>query len=160
MRHGIRILLIYCSFTRHSVIKQTARHAVIRSILCKLSVPATIPAHTKDAERSIVRPCTVLISHNMRKCRRCETLKRVPPGLPTTLRADSGFYSKAVVERCATHGFTFTLTADQTAPLLETIGAVPERCWRPLPEYALSEVAAVRYQPTGWEQPYRYSFPN
>lgn len=27
-----------------------------------------------------------------------ETLKRVPPGLPTTLRADSGFYSKAVVE--------------------------------------------------------------
>lgn len=84
------------------------------------------------------------------------TLKRVPPELPTKLRADSGFYSKAVVGWCATHGFTFAITADQTGPLLETIGAVPERCWRPLPEYALSEVTEVRYQPTGWGQPYRY----
>jgi hypothetical protein len=83
-------------------------------------------------------------------------LKRVPPGLPTQVRADSGFYSKAVVEWCETHGFTFAITADQTAPLLETIGAVPERGWRLLPEYALSEVAEVRYQPTGWERPYRY----
>jgi Transposase DDE domain group 1 len=83
-------------------------------------------------------------------------LKRVPPGLPTQVRADSGFYSKAVVEWCATHGFTFAITADQTAPLLEMIGAVPERSWRLLPEYALSEVAEVRYQPTGWERPYRY----
>jgi hypothetical protein len=83
-------------------------------------------------------------------------LKRVPPGLPTKVRADSGFYSKAVVEGCATHGFTFAITADQTAPLLEMIGAVPERSWRLLPEYALSEVAEVRYQPTGWERPYRY----
>lgn len=84
------------------------------------------------------------------------TLKRVPPGRPTKLRADSGFYSKAVVKWCETHGFTFAITADQTAPLLETIGAVPERSWRSLPEYALSEVTEVRYQPTGWEQPYRY----
>jgi hypothetical protein len=84
------------------------------------------------------------------------TLKRVPPGMPTKLRADSGFYSRAVVAWCETHGFTFTITADQTAPLLETIGAVPERSWRPLPEYTLCEVAEVRYQPTGWEQPYRY----
>jgi hypothetical protein len=84
------------------------------------------------------------------------TLKRVPPGMPTKLRADSGFYSRAVVEWGETHGFTFAITADQTAPLLETIGAVPERSGRPLPEYALGEVAEVRYQPTGWEQPYRY----
>jgi hypothetical protein len=85
-----------------------------------------------------------------------ETLKRVPPGRPTKLRADSGFYSKTVVEWCERHGITFTLTADQTAPLLETIGAVSERSWRSLPDYALSEVAEVRYQPTGWGQPYRY----
>jgi Transposase DDE domain group 1 len=62
------------------------------------------------------------------------TLKRVPPGMPTKLRADSGFYSRAVVAWCETHGFIFAITADQTAPLLETIGAVPERSWRPLPE--------------------------
>lgn len=84
------------------------------------------------------------------------TLKRVPSGLPTKLRADSGFYSKAVVEWGETHGFTFAITADQTGPVLETIGVVPERGWRPLPEDALSEVTAVRYQPTGWRHPYRY----
>jgi hypothetical protein len=83
-------------------------------------------------------------------------LKRVPPGLPTQVRADSGFYSKAVVEWCEAQGFRFAITADQTAPLLETIGAVPERSWRLLPEDTLSEVAEVCYQPTGWERPYRY----
>lgn len=36
------------------------------------------------------------------------------------------------------------------------IGAVPERGWRPLPEYALSEVAEGCYQPTGWGHSYRY----
>jgi Transposase DDE domain group 1 len=84
-----------------------------------------------------------------------ETVKRVPSGIPTTLRADSGFYSKGVVEWCESHGVAFTITADQTAPLLETVGAVPERSWRPLPDYALSEVAEVHSQPTGWPQPDR-----
>jgi Transposase DDE domain group 1 len=84
------------------------------------------------------------------------TLKRVPAGLPTALRADSGFYSKEVVGWCEQHGFTFTITADQTAPLLEAIAAVPESSWQLLPDYALSEVAELRYQPTAWSQPYRY----
>lgn len=85
-----------------------------------------------------------------------ETLKRVPDMAVKHLRADSGFYSKTVVEWCETKGFTFTITADQTTPLLEAISSVPERCWRPLPEYELAEAAEVRYQPTGWSRPYRY----
>lgn len=85
-----------------------------------------------------------------------ETRKRVPDTAGKKLRADSGFYSKAVVEWCEVEGFTFTITADQTAPLLETILALPERCWHPVPEYDLAEVAELRYQPTGWTQPYRY----
>jgi hypothetical protein len=85
-----------------------------------------------------------------------ETLKRVPAGRPTSLRADSGFYSQGVVEWCEHHSFTFTITADQTVPLLETIAAVPEQSWQRLPDYALSEVAEVRYQPTNWTRPYRY----
>jgi Transposase DDE domain group 1 len=85
-----------------------------------------------------------------------ETRKRVPAGVPLQLRADSGFYSHAVVEWCEEEGLTFTVTADQTAPLLAAIAALPERRWRPLPEYALSDVAEVRYQPVGWAQPYRY----
>jgi hypothetical protein len=63
-----------------------------------------------------------------------QTRKRLPAGVPLKLRADSGFYSKAVVEWCAAEGVTFTITADQTAPVLAAITAVPERCWHPLPE--------------------------
>jgi hypothetical protein len=85
-----------------------------------------------------------------------EMLKRVPPTAVKKLRADSGFYSKAVVEWCEAEGFTFTITADQTAPLLEAITVLPERRWCNLPEYALAEVAELRYQPTGWPRPYRY----
>jgi DDE family transposase len=85
-----------------------------------------------------------------------QTLKRVPETAVKKLRADSGFYSKGVVEWCEAAGFIFTITADQTEPLLEAITAVPERRWHPLPEYELAEVTELRYQPTGWSHPYRY----
>jgi DDE family transposase len=85
-----------------------------------------------------------------------ETFKRVPATAVKQLRADSGFYSKGVVEWCEAHDFLFTITAEQTAPLLAAITALPEQSWRPLPEYELAEVAELRYQPTGWTSPYRY----
>ena len=85
-----------------------------------------------------------------------QTRPRVPDTVIKKLRADSGFYSKGVVEWCEVAGFTFTITADQTAPLLAAITALPERRWRHLPEYALAEVAELRYQPTGWAHAYRY----
>jgi len=85
-----------------------------------------------------------------------QTRKRVPAGATLKLRADSGFYSRAVVEWCEEEGLTFTITADQTAPLLEAMAALPERRWRPLPEYELADVAELRYQPVGWAKPYRY----
>lgn len=85
-----------------------------------------------------------------------QTLKRVPATAVKKLRADSGFYSKGVVAWCEAEGFTFTITADQTEPLLAAITVLPERRWRPLPEYALAEVAELRYQPTGWARSYRY----
>jgi hypothetical protein len=85
-----------------------------------------------------------------------ETRKRVPAGVPLQLRADSGFYSKAVVEWCEEEGLTCTITADQTALLLQAIVALPGRYWRPLPEHELADVAELWYQPTGWAKPYRY----
>jgi hypothetical protein len=85
-----------------------------------------------------------------------ETHKRIPAATLLKLRADSGFYSKAVVEWCEAAEATFTITADQTKPLLAAITALPERRWCPLSEYALSDVAELRYQPVGWGQPYRY----
>lgn len=82
--------------------------------------------------------------------------RRVPATADKKLRADSGFYSKGVVEWCEAEGFTFTITADQTEPLLAAITALPEWCWQNLPESALAEVAELRYQPTDWARPYRY----
>src|SRR5262249_15613780 len=85
-----------------------------------------------------------------------ETFKRVPATASKQLRADRGFYSKVVVEWCETHGFTFTITAEQTAPLLAAIAALPEPRGRQLLEYELAEVAELRYRPTGWARAYRY----
>src|SRR5262249_48273795 len=85
-----------------------------------------------------------------------QTLKRVPETVVKKLRADSGFYSKEVVEWCETEGFTFTITADQTEPLLAAITALPEQGWCPLPEYDLAEVTELRSKPTRWAHPYRY----
>jgi hypothetical protein len=85
-----------------------------------------------------------------------QTRKRLPDTAKKHLRADSGFYSHRVVEWCEAEGFTFTITADQTEPLLVAIAALPERRWNNLPEYDLAEVADLYYQPIGWSQPYRY----
>ncbi len=85
-----------------------------------------------------------------------ETLKRVPDTAGKQLRADSGFYSKAVVEWGEAQGCTFTITADQTAPLLAASAAVPERGWSKLPEDDLAEVTEFSSPPTGWVPPYRY----
>jgi len=60
------------------------------------------------------------------------------------------------VEWSEAEGCTFTITADQTAPLLAAIVAVPAGRWRNLPEYELAEVTELRYQPSGWSRPYRY----
>jgi hypothetical protein len=84
-----------------------------------------------------------------------EICKRVLPTAVKKLRAESGFYSKAVGEWCEVLGCTFPLPADQIAPLLAAITALPEQRGRNLPEYALAEVAALRSQPTGWACPYR-----
>src|SRR5262249_43747143 len=85
-----------------------------------------------------------------------QTRKRVPTEATLKLRADSGFYSHAVVKWCEEEEGTFTITADQTPPLLRAITALPERRWHPLPEHDLAEVAELRYQPVGWARPYRY----
>jgi hypothetical protein len=85
-----------------------------------------------------------------------ETFKRVPAHVAVALRADSGFYSKEVVQWCETRQVRFTITADQTAPLLARIEALSDRHWTPLPDYPLCEVTALRYQPLRWSKAYRY----
>lgn len=84
------------------------------------------------------------------------TLKRVPAQATLQLRADSGFYSKEVVQWCEAHHARFPITADQTAPLRALITALPDCQWTNLPDYPLCEVAELHYQPARWSQSYRY----
>jgi hypothetical protein len=86
-----------------------------------------------------------------------ETFKRAPTQPAVALRADSGFYCKEVGPWCEAHHGRFTITADQTAPLLALIEALPEHVWTNLPaDHPFCEVAEVRYQPPRWTKAYRY----
>jgi Transposase DDE domain group 1 len=82
--------------------------------------------------------------------------KRLPAGATLKLRADSGFYRHSVVQWGEAEGVTFTITADQTEPLLQAIAALPDRRWRPLREYDLAEGAELHYPPVQWSRSYRY----
>lgn len=83
-----------------------------------------------------------------------ECLSRLPAGLSVRLRGDSGFYKKGFVERCDKRGVFFTITADQTGPLLEKIAEIGEDEWIQCKEGW--EVAEFRYRPVRWRKEYRY----
>lgn len=84
-----------------------------------------------------------------------EETKNLYPGLPIkNLRADSAFYNKNIVEFCEEHELGFTITADQTAPLLSAIADIPESSWLRMDD--TFETAEFKYQPTGWKKEYRF----
>jgi len=85
-----------------------------------------------------------------------ETKRAVPEECELKLRADSGFYDKAVVGWCEANAVIFAITADQTKPLLALIEALAENAWQDLERYGLAQVAQVRYQPMRWQREYRY----
>jgi hypothetical protein len=83
-------------------------------------------------------------------------LKSLPVDLPKKLRADSGLYDRKVVAFCEARHITFGITADQTAPLLDAIAAIPEPRWQDLTRYELAQVAEFHYRPQQWPHAYRY----
>ena len=88
-------------------------------------------------------------------------LRRMKRKLPSTvktmhLRSDSALYTKNVVEFCEEEKWTFTITADQTGPLMKRIEALPESAWKKDPKEASLSYGEVQYQPVKWAHPYRY----
>lgn len=83
-----------------------------------------------------------------------ECLGKLPPTMFVRLRGDSGFYKKEFVEKCESGGVSFTITADQTSPLLEKMLELPENRWEKCKEGW--EVAEFKYCPCGWKKEYRY----
>ncbi len=83
--------------------------------------------------------------------------RKIPPGVKTvTLRSDSALYNKDVALLCEKEGWEFSITADQTGPLLRTISAVSEDTWVCDPQYPDIAYAEVAYQPHQWPREYRF----
>ena len=66
-----------------------------------------------------------------------------------TLRADSGFYTHALVAVCREMGVRFSITIRQHKGLRELIEAIPEQDWTPIPYWmdGAADVAETTYTP-------------
>jgi len=83
--------------------------------------------------------------------------RKIPSPVKTVhLRSDSALYAKKVVEFCEEEKWTFTITADQTAPLMKEIEGLREAAWKRDPKEDSLSYGEVRYQPVRWAHPYRY----
>ena len=81
-----------------------------------------------------------------------ETVSRVRYGGvrgQLTVRADSGFYTHAVVSACREVDVRFSITVRQRASLRDLIEAIPEEDWTPIPYWmdGAADVAETTYTP-------------
>ncbi len=88
-------------------------------------------------------------------------LRRLKRKIPASikgvyLRSDSALYAQEVVEFCEGEGWSFTITADQTAPLMKQVEALPESAWQRDSEDDSLSYGELWYQPVKWAHPYRY----
>jgi hypothetical protein len=72
------------------------------------------------------------------------------------LRSDSAMYNKEVVDFCEKRGWKFTITADQTGPLMRKVDELTEQDWLADSEDAEKAYSEVWYQPVKWPKPYRF----
>ena len=81
-----------------------------------------------------------------------ETLSRVRYAGATgalTVRADSGFYSRDIVNVCRDNGVRFSISVRQHRGLRDLIEAIPESDWTPIPYWmeGAADVAETTYVP-------------
>ena len=72
---------------------------------------------------------------------------------PLTVRADSGFYSHAIVAACRDKSVRFSITVRQHQSVRNIIEAIPETDWTPIPYWmeGAADVAETEYTPFGSE---------
>ena len=70
-----------------------------------------------------------------------------------TVRADSGFYNRAIVAACRKLSVRFSITVRQHASLRNIIEAIPEAEWTPIPcrMEGAADVAETTYTPFAGE---------
>jgi hypothetical protein len=67
---------------------------------------------------------------------------------------DSGFYDKDIVAECERLNIGFSITADQTAPLMRAVHAISEQQWIQIDDRVW--VSELLYKPIGWQREYRF----
>ena len=73
---------------------------------------------------------------------------------PLRLRADSGFYARNVVDACRQADVRFSITVRLHKALRETIAAIPDDAWTPIPYFLDgADVAETSYRAFGKDQP-------
>jgi hypothetical protein len=73
---------------------------------------------------------------------------------PMTLRADSGFYARNVVDACHKTDVRFSITVRLHKGLRNTIAAIPADAWTPIPYFLDgADVAETTYRPFANDQP-------
>ncbi len=73
---------------------------------------------------------------------------------PLTLRADSGFYSRKVVDACRRAGVRYSITVKLNRALHKTIAAIDDAAWTPIPYFLDgADVAETTYRPFGKKAP-------
>jgi hypothetical protein len=83
--------------------------------------------------------------------------RKVPVEVPAvTLRSDSAFYNRRVIEFCGERGWHFSITADQTAPLRRMVEALSEKEWQEDPKDLSLAYGEFWYQPVHWPKAYRF----
>jgi hypothetical protein len=86
-----------------------------------------------------------------------ETFNRVRAAGATgtlTLRADSGFYSRKVIDACRTADVRFSVTVRMNKALRSAIAAIDDDAWEPIPYFLDgADVAETTYRPFGNKAP-------
>jgi Transposase DDE domain group 1 len=73
---------------------------------------------------------------------------------PVTLRADSGFYARKVVEACRRADVRFSITVKLSPALRQVIAEIPDDAWEPIPYFLDgADVAETTYRAFGKHQP-------
>ena len=69
---------------------------------------------------------------------------------PLTMRADSGFYARKVVDACRNAGVRFSITVKLNKAIHQTIAAIPDDSWVPIPYFLDgADVAETTYRAFG-----------
>ncbi len=83
--------------------------------------------------------------------------RKIPAGIQEIyLRSDSAFYNKEVVELCEEKGWQFSITADQTGPLMRRVEDLLDSAWKADPGDPSLGYAEVWYQPVNWPKAFRF----